>query len=293
MVAGGALLNSLQACHIGKGYHTAVCEYVPSSTKPAHAATSFAGQGGGAPGAGAGGKEGKLKKMGRTDEDEPCECTDPDKKKPKGALGGMLGGGEQSSQQILDKLKAEQRQAERHNADTLVYKPMKKFNKLIKRMEKDIAEAEELYAQFQHDQEEYTKGYYAVRQAMKLHCQGLLMARYKGARFDCERERVEAQAQFLSRRHAPECLIGERTPFDDLEQENMLEKVLSDSVLPPEVVVLSNLVAGGAPGANGSIQATNDEKLAPASCSNHLLARPKQGMGVRARCADAAVRDFL
>merc|ERR1711907_889837 len=88
-----------------------------------------------------------------------------------------------------------------------------------KRLEKDIAQVETDFAAYSHAHEEYLKAYQEATRALKWHCGGIRKI-YKGVRFDCERERVEAQNQFFSRRTGAECLIGKETPYDADEDEN-------------------------------------------------------------------------
>jgi hypothetical protein len=275
MVAASALLDSLSTCRLGRGHSSYALECPPHYQKTTRTATCFEGKA-----ASKKGGDGKLKKMGRTADEEPCPCTDPPKKKKHGgsiaqSLG--FGGPSRDHQAVLDAFKKEQRAAERANANNIMAKPFKTFNKALKKLEGEIVNTESLYAEFRHKHDEYIKAYHKLTFAMAIHCKGLSNT-YKGVKFDCDRERVEAQAQFLSRRRAPECLIGEKTPYDDLDEDGaMLGSVGLSSALPPEALVLGNLVAAHA---------------APRSS---LQARSWQGVGrpTSRRHDNAAVRDFL
>merc|ERR1711976_819924 len=114
-------------------------------------------------------------------------------------------------------------------------------------MGKEVAQVEEDYAYFRHQQDEYHNAYFRLQKAMNWHCKGIRTL-YHGARFDCERQRVEEQNQFFARRKAAECLIGEETPYDVMEDsDDFLEKlsglghikVHGHMALPPEVAALA------------------------------------------------------
>lgn len=287
MVAGSVLVDSLHTLHLGingKGHQA--WEHMPQCRNSSRTAffqdpvTSEAGEGKGEGKAKEPAGEGKamLKKMGRTEEESPCECTDPIKKKKSGkkALGGLFGGMDRDHGAVMDRLKKEQRASERRNANILLRGPHNRFLSARKALEGEIFDTEHHYADFRHKQEEYIKAYMDMQFAMKWHCKGIRRT-YKGVRFDCERERAEAQNQFFARRHAPECLIGESTPFDVLDESgNVLTdlakatKVTGHACLPPEVAVLGNLIAAGP-----------------------TPSRPRQGTVDQVRRNDAAVMAFL
>merc|ERR1712054_586562 len=139
-----------------------------------------------------------MGKMGQTEEEEPCECTDPEKKKKKGGkLPGVLGdihhwifGGKKDHDEVLEHLKKEQEAAERGNANVVVRKPYRRFIEKQKDLEKEILKTEEEYVKFKQKQDEYRQTYAELASAMRWHCRNI-RSKYKGVRFDCERERVE------------------------------------------------------------------------------------------------------
>lgn len=284
MVAGG-VLGSLHETH-HDGLHSwplgspskgsqAMWERVPADKTIVRTDTSFNDHGGE--------KGGPAKKMGLTEEEEVCECTDPEKKKKRGkaskilgnipVLGRLFGGANHDHDEVLDSLRRQQEAAERGNANTVVRGPYSTLTRKLKALEKEILKTEEEYAAFKHKHDEYRQAYSEVARVMKWHCNGL-RRKYKGIRFDCERERVEAQAQFFARRFAPDCLIGRVSPFDESSA------VGQASMLPPEVLVLSNIVlrdpSGGFP----------NPALAPPPA-------PRQELTGQARWHDATARAFL
>jgi hypothetical protein len=184
--------------------------------------------------------------MGRTEDDAPCECTDPKKKiKKKGGVlgGGILAGGmNRDHDAVMEKFKKEQRAAERKNADNIMLAPYGRFLRAKRRLEKELENVTEEYAHFRHLHDDYTITYNDTMRAFKWHCGGL-RGLYKGVRFDCERQRLFAQNQFFSRRHVAECLIGKRTPYDVIDGTNSVTSQMkklgvtpfSHMSLPPEV----------------------------------------------------------
>lgn len=287
MVAGSALLDSLHdslhSSHLGisiKDHHA--WESTPHGRKSAHAATSFDD-----PKEGSG--SGKHVRMGRTEEDSPCECTDPLKKKKSGGiLKSLLGGGvNRDHDAVMVKFKKEQRAAERKNADTLEKGPYHAYIKSVKSLEHEVLQSETDYAAFRAKHDEYSKAYYDLGRAMKWHCNGI-RKQYKGVRFDCERERLEAQAQFFARRHAPECLIGETTPFDAHGDESGFghKNTFKSVLMPPEVVLLSNFIASGTPDSSRGMPAS-------VTSSHALLTRPQHSPVGQERHSNAAARAFL
>jgi len=257
MVAGGVLAQSLreslhswqQEASQGDDTWSYAAPSQAVVPRTSHSSTSFNAEAGGGGGHGEHGEKDVHHKMGLTEDEEPCQCTDPPKKKKrKGAqkllhsmgLGWLFGKQDQHHDEILEKLKQDQQRAERGNANAMIRAPYKNLGKKLKAMETEILSTEEKYAKFKHEQEEYLKDYKEVQRQMKWHCKGL-RARYKGIRFDCERERKEAQEQFFARRLAPECLIGKQTPFD--EEGSWAAEAEQDMVLPPDVVVALNMIA--------------------------------------------------
>merc|ERR1719424_842934 len=156
MVAGGALADSLHAWQVGipskphNDIHQ-VWESMPPCKKSVHTASSFNAEGKEASSEDKGeestaGEEGKPRKMGRTEDDSPCECTDPPKKKNikknkfMSSLG--LGGLDRDHGAVMERLKKEQLAAERNNANVTLSGPYQKFHATIHGLEKEIAKTE-------------------------------------------------------------------------------------------------------------------------------------------------------
>lgn len=247
-MVGGVVSESLQ-CLFGQSSpfkHHDAFEPVDSGRHGTTIITSFNAGGGGE-----GKKKGGLvNRMGRTEDDMPCECTDPIKKKKKGARSkvmaslGFGSGINRDHNAVFEELEQQQRKAERRNANLAVYPPVRDFHYAAKKLTKAIKDTEESYAAFRHKQDEYLKAYLDVEQAMKVHCKGMRM-KYKGIRFDCERERKEAQLQFFARRHNAECLIGNTTPFKHIHGDKGLLSILSGP--PPEIAAVGELIRNASP----------------------------------------------
>mmetsp|Transcript_80286 Transcript_80286/g.126623 ORF Transcript_80286/g.126623 Transcript_80286/m.126623 type:complete len:279 (+) Transcript_80286:64-900(+) len=247
--------------------HVALETICPNRTGT-RAVTSFGEAGGGE------GKKGSLtQRMGRTEDDVPCECTDPIKKKKKKLHNkvftklGFGSGINRDHQAVFEELEKQQLKAERKNANLAVKGPMKSFNNAAKKLTKAITKTEHHYSEFRARQDDYLKAYLDVEQAMNVHCKGMRM-KYKGIRLDCERERQEAQLQFFARRHNPECLIGNTTPFKNLHGDKGLLSVLAD--LPPEIVAAGELIR------NSSFSPVSSDRFLPTHRPEVAVRQPKR-----------------
>mmetsp|Transcript_78557 Transcript_78557/g.139371 ORF Transcript_78557/g.139371 Transcript_78557/m.139371 type:complete len:272 (-) Transcript_78557:26-841(-) len=215
-------------------------------TSPGHPVTEGADAEGKAP-------EGKLsRKMGRTEDEEPCECTDPIKKKKKG-MKGLLGGGlNRNHDEVSEKLEEQQRKAERDNAHLAIKGPLSKFDHAMEKMTTALEDLELYYSHYRHMEDEYFKAYNELSRVMTWHCKGM-QRHYKDIRLDCEKTRLEAQDEYFARRHSPACMIGEKTPFEDLDAKS--------ATCPAEALVLARVLqltgaavaasGGGVPGRGG------------------------------------------
>lgn len=302
MVIGSALADSLSACHasLPSSSHYAV-DCIPRCSKSVFAATSFSSSP----------EEGKadanvagtdkaddeekpiFAKSGRTATDQPCQCTDPPKRKTRGVysrLKGAIGVGElnRDHKAVIEQLRREQRAAEVRNANLLVRAPYKSYVDARKQLEKAIAAAEEDYAAVRRKADEYMQAHTDAMIAMNTHCRGL-SRQYRGMQFDCEKTRALVQNQYLARRKQSECLIGEATPYDDFE-DGASSKTHWFACLPPEVAVIGNLIMANP---SCTAQASSPVLHLSDTSSQALLARPQQSRAGHTRRNIVEVSAFL